>query len=160
MRKPVTSWQNPMTFSDVKNVPKMGWATRGGYDYGAFMGHTNWGSAAKGLRGLEQRRGAMGAARVLGDIGRASQPLSKTFNMMGRNVTYGRAALTGGLGMLALRNGANMMDRMRYGDYSGAMMSGALTAAAGYGAYASWMYKGALRSHFNNAASWILKRFR
>jgi len=99
------------------------------------------------------------AAIALGKIARASRPLSKTFNLMGKNVTYGRAGLAGGLGLLALRNGANVMDRMRYGDYSGAMMSGAMTAAAGYGAYATYMYKGALRQHFNNAAAWILKRF-
>ncbi len=79
---------------------------------------------------------------------------------MGRETTYGRAGLSAGLGMLALRNGANVVDRMRYGDYGGAMMSGALTAAAGYGAYASFMYKGSLRNHFNNSVKYALRGFR
>lgn len=125
-------------------------------DYDSFMGDGAFRSLARGpARG---RSLAVGSA--LGRIGRTASPLSNTFNMRGRNVTYGRAGMTAGLGLLALRNGANMMDRMRYGDYSGAMMSGAMTAAAGYGAYASWMYKGALKSHFNNAASWLLRRVR
>lgn len=158
--KNTRTWMNPTNFQETKGVPGMGWGMRGGYDYGAFTGHQNWGSAAKSIRGLGARRGAaMATANVLGNIGRASQPLSRTFSMMGRNVTYGRAGLTAGLGMLAARNGANMMDRMRYGDYGGAMMSGAMTAAAGYGAYSAWMYKGALRSHFNNAAASLLRRF-
>jgi hypothetical protein len=79
---------------------------------------------------------------------------------MGKKMTYGRAGVTASLGLLAARNGANMIDRMRYGDYSGAMMSGAMTAAAGYGAYSAYMTKSALRSHFKTAAQAILKNFR
>jgi len=156
---------NPMNFSEQKAGWGIGGAGKwnrtsiGNADYGAFMGLDRRATATT-LRGLGNRRGATAAAGMLGGIGRMSQPLSRNFNMMGRNVTYGRAGLTAGMGLLAMRNGANMVDRMRYGDYGGAMMSGALTAAAGYGAYSSWMYKGALRSHFNNAASWLLKRFR
>lgn len=119
---------------------------------------------AFGPANMSTRYRNYGAARSVGrglnQIARVSRPLSKTFNLMGNNVTYGRAGMTAGLGLLAARNGANMMDRMRYGDYGGAMMSGAMTAAAGYGAYSTWMYKGALRSHFNNAASWLMKRMR
>lgn len=150
---------NPVNFNQV-SLPAGGRLSPA-RDFGAFTG-LGMRDAGKALRGMGAggRSGAMYSSRMLGGIGRMSQPLSRTFNVMGRNVTYGRAGMTAGLGLLAMRNGANMMDRMRYGDYGGAMMSGALTAAAGYGAYSSWMYKGALRSHFNNAASWLLKRFK
>ena len=154
------TWASPTNFSETK-FGVMGKGRRPNYgamDYGAFMG-LDRGGTATALRGLGQRRGAIRAAGMLGGIGRASQPLSSQFfGVAGKS--WGRATLTGGLGMLAVSNAGNMMDRMRYGDYGGAMMSGAMTAAAGYGAYSSWMYKGALRSHFNNAAAWLLKRFR
>lgn len=157
------SWTNPSNFYKASMTTRYSGrgynAAAGMLDYDAFMGA----GAFRGLRGAgvsaRNRNAALGTARVLGGIGRMSEPLSRTTSLFGRNVTYGRLGMTAGLGMLALRNGANMVDRMRYGDYGGAMMSGALTAAAGYGAYSTWMYKGALRSHFNNAASWLLKRF-
>lgn len=133
-------------------------------DYANFMSHDtgNVAGAIKGFRGMSRagQRGAMSAANALGGIARGTQFLSNSFELMGKKMTYGRAGVTAGLGMLALRNGANVVDRMRYGDYGGAMMSGALTAAAGYGAYSAYMYKGALRSHFNNAARFVLKQFR
>ena len=133
-------------------------------DYANFMSHDtgNVAGAIKGFRGMSRagQRGAMATAGALGGIARGTQFLSNNFELMGKKMTYGRAGVTAGLGMLALRNGANVVDRMRYGDYGGAMMSGALTAAAGYGAYSSYMYKGALRSHFNNAARFVLKQFR
>lgn len=147
----VHNYTNPTTFQQTSFSGRARSRMAGGMDYGAFMGLDAAGTAAA-LRGLNNRRGATRMAGLLGGIGRASQPLSKSFNLMGRNITYGRAGLTAGLGLLAVRNGANMMDRMRYGDYGGAMMSGAMTAAAGYGAYSAYMYKGAFRSHFNNVA--------
>ncbi len=76
--------------------------------------------------------------------------LSRRFNLFGHNTSYGRAGLTAGLGLLALRNAGNMMDRMRYGDYGGAMLSGAMTAAAGYGAYRAWMFKGSMMAAVKN----------
>jgi hypothetical protein len=139
-RRPVGPFSSVFTRKDGEVI-------RGPRVNQAFLEYRNYGTARAVGRGLNQ-------------IARISRPLSNTFNLMGRDVTYGRAGLTAGLGLLAARNGANMMDRMRYGDYGGAMMSGAMTAAAGYGAYSTWMYKGALRSHFNNAAAWIMKRMR
>jgi hypothetical protein len=122
----------------------LGRRTAGLMDYANFMSHDtgNVAGAIKGFRGMSRagQRGAMATAGALGGIA--------------------RAGVTAGLGMLALRNGANVVDRMRYGDYGGAMMSGALTAAAGYGAYSAYMTKSALRSHFNNAARFVLKQFR
>lgn len=130
-----------------------GWAAQ---RYGAMgdferLSGQSWGTFRGGASRATRNR-VLGTSAFLGGVERAAAPLSKSFNLMGRNITYGRAGLTAGLGLLAVRNGANMMDRMRYGDYGGAMMSGAMTAAAGYGAYSAYMYKGAFRSHFNNVA--------
>lgn len=158
---------NPTNFATRINQRGFPNARMGQLDFDAFVGHGSFGKLSRAGTTAEarnvsrlMRNGALGSARMLGGIGRLSQPLSRTFNMGVRSMTYGRAGMVGGLGLLAVRNGANMMDRMRYGDYGGAMVSGALTAAAGYGAYSSFMYKGAMRSHFNNAAAWLLKKFR
>ena len=101
---------------------------------------TPTGPALKGWRGW-----AMGHLN-----GGTGEFLSRRFNLFGHNTSYGRAGLTAGLGLLALRNAGNMMDRMRYGDYGGAMLSGAMTAAAGYGAYRAWMFKGSMMAAVKN----------
>ena len=132
---------------------------RGTLDFDAFTGMPGVGANA-GFRGVEKasRRTASAVAGMAGSLNRNTAWASKTFNAFGRKTTYGRAAVSGGLGFLALRNGANMMDRMRYGDYGGAMMSGALTAAAGYGAYKSMMLKGSMRNSINTAIGKGLQR--
>lgn len=147
------NWTNPTNFNKVEGFAAAN-RINGRQDYRAFTG--------MGMGGIQSnmRPFARSVAKGLGNIGRMSQPLSNQVNFFGRKATVGRLGLTGGLGLMAGVQAANTIDRMRYGDYGGAMLSGAMSAAAGYGAYSSWMYKGALRSHFNNAASWILKRFR
>lgn len=64
-----------------------------------------------------------------------------------------RMAAIGGLGLLAVRQGLNTVDRIRYGDYGGAMLSAAVGAAAGYGAYRTFLGRGAIQRHLANAAS-------
>lgn len=101
-------------------------------------------------------------ARNIGKGARSAEEfLGRTANIpkLG-NMSYGRAGLAGGLGMLAMSQGKNMYDRVRYGDYGGAMLSGALAGAAGYGAYSVAMGRGALRSHFKNAAAMIMRNLR
>ena len=156
---------NPVTFAKSNINGRFGRAPFRGavtamHDYDAFMGGAGKFNGMLGGATRAVRQRALGTARLFGGVSRMSQPLSNTFSLMGREVSYGRAGLTGGLGLLALRNGANMMDRMRYGDYGGAMLSGAMTAAAGYGAYSAWMMKGSMRSHLNKAAAKLLGNIR
>jgi hypothetical protein len=68
-----------------------------------------------------------------------------------------RMALVGGLGLLAVRQGLSTVDRIRYGDYGGAMLSAAVGAAAGYGAYKSFLGRGAIQRHLTNAAAMLSK---
>lgn len=124
--------------------------------YGRGGAIVPWSAPPAGRAGV---RGVAGAA-TRGFGGRFGDFLSTRFNLFGKSTSFGRAGLAGGLGLLAIRNGANMMDRMRYGDYGGAMLSGAMTAAAGYGAYAAWMYKGSIRSHLGQAAAQLMKNVR
>lgn len=83
---------------------------------------------------------------------------SKMMGIGGHEMSHARWGLTAGLGALAISKGANMMNRMRYGDYSGAMMQGAMAAAAGAGAYAAYMGKGAIRSHLRSAVAGLLRK--
>ncbi len=114
------------------------------------------GNLMSGKAGSFLRSGASQAGLGLQRFG------SRSFNApmgLGR-MTYGRAGVAGGLGLLAVSQGANMMDRMRYGDYGGAMLSGAVAGAAGYGAYKAAMGKMALQKHFSNAAAFLMKNIR
>lgn len=123
------------------------------FNMGGFQGQAG--------RGFSVPKGVRARIRLgMNTVNRNTGFLSNSISLGGRNVSLGRAGATAGMGFLALRNGANMMDRMRYGDYGGAMMSGAMTAAAGYGAYKSWMLKGSMRKSLTDGASRLLRNLR
>lgn len=81
-------------------------------------------------------------------------------NGAGGKLTYGRAGLVGGLGLLAAANTFKTVERARYGDYGHAALNAGLATAAAGGAYAAYMHKGAFSNHFRNAASWLTKQMR
>lgn len=59
-----------------------------------------------------------------------------------------RYGLAGGLGLVALSQGASMVDRLKYQDTGGAMVAGGLATAAGIGAYNNRMLADAARNLF------------
>lgn len=90
--------------------------------------------------------------------GYLKSPLAKNFlqdHLPGTpgGISGPRMAAIGGLGLLAVRQGLNTVDRIRYGDYGGAMLSAAVGAAAGYGAYRTFLGRGAIQRHLANAAA-------
>lgn len=64
----------------------------------------------------------------------------------------GRFGLGFGLGSIAARNAQDTYHRLKYGEIGGAMLSAALTASAGYGAYQVYMNKDATSRVLNFAS--------
>ena len=93
-----------------------------------------------------------------GAEGYASRSFLPVQRLMGNSVR--RGLLAGGMGVLALGQTGNMMQRLRYRDYYGAAMSGAMAAGAGYGAYMTLMHRKAMTEHLQSAANMVAKNAR
>lgn len=127
---------------------------------GVSAGSAGGSSATRRLSGSIPQRFARGASSAIG-WGSGTNFAGREFaNGVGGKLTYGRAGLVGGLGLLAAANTFKTVERARYGDYGHAALNAGLATAAAGGAYAAFMHKGAFSNHFRNAASFLVKQMR
>lgn len=102
------------------------------------------------------------AIRPIGNWARTAEPkFSAWANNLHPNVqTWGPRVGAGMLGLMAIGQTRNMVDRMRYGQYGGAMLSAGLAGASAAAAFRYGFTQNALKSDISRALKFIGTKIR